>query len=52
MIQDESYKILLAMLYRNETLMNIKYSVTNEENIKRIEKFNSLNHLHVEEIIE
>ena len=40
------------MLYRNETIMSIKYSVANEENIKRLEKFNSLSHLSVDEIEE
>jgi Ran GTPase-activating protein (RanGAP) involved in mRNA processing and transport len=36
MIQDESLKILLAMLFRNKILQNIKYSVTNEDNIRRL----------------
>ena len=52
MIQDESLKILLAMLFRNTVLQNIKYSVTNEENIKRLQQFKEISHLSVEEIEE
>lgn len=52
MIQDESLKILLAMLFRNTSLQNIKYSVTNEENIKRLQQFKEISHLPAEEIEE
>ena len=45
MIQDESLKILLAMLFRNKTLKNIKYSITNEENISRLKQFKEISHL-------
>lgn len=45
MIQDESLKILLAMLYRNQVLKNIKYSITNEDNIKRLAQFKQISHL-------
>ena len=50
MIQDESLKTLLAMLYINEVILQIKYTVTNEENIRRIQQFEENKHLTVEEI--
>lgn len=52
MVQDESYKILLAMLFRNPWILNIKYSLTNEENQKRLEKFKQNKHLPLDELEE
>ena len=52
MIQDESLKTLLAMLYINEVILNVKYTVTNEENIRRLALFESNKHLKVDEIVE
>lgn len=51
-IQDESLKTLLAMLYMNEVVQQIKYTVTNEKNIQRLDKFRENTHLTVEEIEE
>ena len=52
MIQDESLKTLLAMLYINEVILQIKYTVTNEENMRRIKQFEENKHLTVDEIVE
>ena len=40
------------MLFRNNMLQNIKYSVTNDENIARLKYFKEIKHLSVEEIEE
>jgi len=50
-IQDESYKILLGMLVRNNVLIDIKYSLENEENIKRLQAFEQHAKLPEQEII-
>lgn len=49
-IQDESLKMLLAMLYRNRNIEEIKYSVTNDENVKKLADFRKWSHLDVQEI--
>ena len=49
-IQDESLKMLLAMLFSNKTILSIKYSVCNDENIKRLKAFDEIRHLSAEEI--
>ena len=38
-IADESLKMLLALMFKNETLHYIKYSLSNEENKKRKQEF-------------
>jgi len=50
LITDESLKMVLAMLLRNSHLMNIKYSVANEENIAKVKLFNEQKHLSIEEL--
>ena len=50
-IQDESYKILLGMLVRNNVLIDINYSLENEENIKRLQAFEQHVKLPEQEII-
>ena len=50
MIQDESLKTLLAMLLRNQVLMQIKYTITNEENKERLDLFKKYKDLPAEEI--
>ena len=50
MIPDDSLKIILAMLFRNLTIEDIAFSVTLEKNVQRIEKFNAIKHLAIEDI--
>lgn len=50
LIEDESYKIVLAMLLRNQTLVTIKYSVANKENVARISRFEEVKDLDNEQI--
>ena len=47
-IPDESYKTLLAMLYRNSSIRDIRYTLQNEENLERMKKFKGLSHQPVE----
>ena len=47
-IPDESYKTLLAMLYRNQTIRDIRYTLQNEENLERMKKFKELSNNPVE----
>jgi|TARA_B110001450_G_scaffold251663_2_gene272118 hypothetical protein len=44
LIPDESYKTLLAMLYRNSTVREIRYTLQNEQNQERMKKFKGLSH--------
>ena len=48
MIPDESYKTLLAMLYRNKSIRTIRYTLQNDINIERMKKFKELSHQPVE----
>ena len=42
--------MLLAMLFRNQTILKIDYTVANNENIKRLKQFSELKHLDADEI--
>ena len=46
-IPDESYKTLLAMLYRNESIRDIRYTLQNEQNLERMKKRKPIQYTHM-----
>ena len=40
-IEDAYLKILLAMLMQNPHIVNIKYDLTSEENLHKLDEFNA-----------
>lgn len=49
-IPDHSLKILLACLYKNDSLQKIHYTVKKEENIKKLEDFKKVEKQSIEKI--